>query len=77
MLQHQIETDAFYGPALQQAVAAARAHLGQADAAIPLLRDLLRKPGDASLTTALLRADPIWDPLRNDPRFQELIAAAP
>ncbi len=53
------------------------AHSGQADAAIPLLRDLLRKPGDASLTTALLRADPIWDPLRNDPRFQELIAAAP
>ncbi len=76
-LQHQIETDAFYGPALQQAVAAARAQLGQADVAIPLLRDLLRKPGDFSLTTALLRVDPVWDPLRNDPRFQELIAGNP
>ena len=32
---------------------------GRRYVAIPLLRDLLRKPGDASLTTALLRADPI------------------
>ncbi len=71
-LQEQIAQDAFFGPELERAVAAARAQLGQVDTAITILRGLLQKPGADCPTTALLRADPIWDPLRSDPRFQEL-----
>ena len=76
-LDEQIAKDAFYGPALEQVIAEARAQLGQKDAALAIVRGLLQKPGDASLTTALLRADPVWDPLRSDPRFQTLANAKP
>jgi hypothetical protein len=38
--------------------------LGDADHAVPA--------GD--IPPALLRLDPVWDPIRNDPRFQELAA---
>jgi hypothetical protein len=33
--------------------------------------------GRVPLTPALLRLDPMFDPLRNDPRFQKLASPAP
>jgi hypothetical protein len=46
--------------------------LGDVDHAIPVLRRLLEIPFGDVITPALLRLDPIWDSIRNDPRFQEL-----
>ena len=62
-------------PSLGKAIAVARAHLGQTDAALKEVRHLLTAVGEESLTPGLLRLYPLWDPLRNDPRFQELAAA--
>ena len=71
-LEPEIQRDAVGGPDLAQVVAIGRAQLGQTDAAITSLTHLLQTPGEGALTPALLRLDPLWDPLRNDPRFQKL-----
>ncbi|HMJ05955.1 MAG TPA: tetratricopeptide repeat protein, partial [Chthoniobacterales bacterium] len=72
-LQNKIANDAYGGPSLELAIAISRSLLGQTDEAITLLRDLLGKPGEDCITPALLRADPVWIPLRSDPRFQKLV----
>jgi tetratricopeptide (TPR) repeat protein len=47
---------------------------GDKDLAIPAFERLLKMPG--YLTPALLRLDPEYDSLRDDPRFQKLITEA-
>jgi TolB-like protein/predicted Zn-dependent protease len=65
-----------FGPDLEDEMARVYAQLGDADHAIPMLKRLLRTqyPSATFLTPATLRLDPIWDPIRNDPRFHELVA---
>jgi tetratricopeptide (TPR) repeat protein len=51
------------------------AMLGDSEPAVPLLQQLLQTKGAGLLMTpALLRLDPVWDPIRNQPAFQKLIA---
>jgi tetratricopeptide (TPR) repeat protein len=63
--------DAMYLPLLQVLVAQIHAQFGDADAALRDLPRLLQAPA-SDITPAQLRLDPIWDPIRKDPRFQKL-----
>ncbi len=74
-----IEKDVVGGPTPLEVLARVAAQLGERDRAIAALQKLLSIPyagplaSNLPLTPGLLRLDPMFDPLRNDPRFQELI----
>ena len=73
-----IEKDALTGPTPIEVLARVAARLGEPDRAIAGLqnfsryRALVRSLRGRHSPPALLRLDPMFDPLRNDPRFQEL-----
>ena len=69
--------DAMSGPSLEENLAIIEMISGDNSRAISILAQLLTKPyqGDhylTPITPALLRLDPMWDPLRADPAFQKL-----
>jgi len=76
------EKDALTGPISLEIFARVAARTGERDHAIVALQKLLLIPyagvaGNIPLTPALLRLDPMFDPLRNDPRFQKLCEDKP
>jgi serine/threonine protein kinase/tetratricopeptide (TPR) repeat protein len=76
-----IEKDAMRGPVPIEILARVAARTGEAERAIATLQKLLSipyagpRPDNVPLTPALLRLDPMFDPLRNDSRFQKLVAS--
>ena len=78
-----VEKDAMDGPASVELRARVAGRMGQPDRAIVALQKLLSIPYEGALasnvplTPALLRLDPMFDPLRNDPRFKKLCEDKP
>jgi TolB-like protein/Flp pilus assembly protein TadD len=63
--------DAFDGPILVMSRARIHMMCGDLDTAFALLDRSLQTP--AGITAQELRLDPIWDPLRADPRFEQML----
>jgi TolB-like protein/Tfp pilus assembly protein PilF len=68
------EKDVVVGNILLAGLAEMQARTGAAADAIALLRRLLSVPAGGSVSIARLKIDPVWDPIRNDPGFQQLLA---
>jgi TolB-like protein/Tfp pilus assembly protein PilF len=68
-----ISDDAYLGPLILQSLAQVYTWTGEKDRALDVINELLHKPG--YLAYGFLLVDPAWDPLRGDPRFEQIVAS--
>jgi TolB-like protein/Tfp pilus assembly protein PilF len=68
-----VSKDACVGPEYEETRARIAVRFGQKDLAISILERLLKTSYYDPITPALLRLDPEFDSLRDDPRFQKLV----
>jgi eukaryotic-like serine/threonine-protein kinase len=69
-----VRKSAIEGPMLIQYLAVIYAWTGDKDRAIEQLADAAKLPG-GHVTYGHLRLNPLWDPLRGDPRFEAIVAS--
>jgi len=68
-----LDRDAYFGAFQLEGLAEIQARAGQPGQAIDLLQRLLAIPAGETVSIRRLELDPIWDPLRRDPRFHALL----
>ena len=68
-----VEKDALLGAAILTGLAQIQARAGESASAVKTLQRLLAMPAGFDLSIAQLRIDPVWDPIRKDPGFQQLL----
>jgi TolB-like protein/Flp pilus assembly protein TadD len=67
-----VSQDAFDGTFYLYDFAEIQARIGNTDEALSAIRQLLDLSAGLMMSPAILRLDPVWDPIRGDPRFQKL-----
>jgi TolB-like protein/Tfp pilus assembly protein PilF len=67
------EKDAIVGNELLTGLAEIEARIGTTADAVAILGQQLSVPAGGSVSIARLKIDPVWDPIRNDPGFQQLL----
>jgi TolB-like protein/Tfp pilus assembly protein PilF len=69
-----VSRDALSGSSMQVWLAQLYVRVGDYDSAFDLLRPAMRQFSGQFFSPALLKLDPNWDPLRKNPRFEQLLA---
>jgi TolB-like protein/Tfp pilus assembly protein PilF len=69
-----LSRDAYYATFYIAGLAQINAQAGHPEEAIALLEQLLSIPAGQTVSIERLKLDPVWDPLRKDPRFQALLS---
>ncbi|MFO1506272.1 MAG: hypothetical protein U1F23_04230 [Lysobacterales bacterium] len=75
--QMPLSRDLMVGAYTLERLARVEAQLGDADAAIGHLRQLLDAPAGSVVAVPILKIDPAWDPLRKQAGFQALLRETP
>ena len=72
-----ISKDSYYGTFQLVGLAQIAAWAGDHDLALKTIRQLLSMPAGVVMSIERLKLDPVFDPLRKDPRFQALLKQYP
>src|SRR6476660_10008657 len=69
-----VERDAISGVFFQTGLAQIETRADAAEEAVKRIRTLLSIPAGQRISIARLKIDPVWDPIRTRPDFQQLLS---